>query len=89
MVRAGHRLVKQFRLGGPLEGCWSYHTLGARSGSELDPSSKLEHVAQGLDFSKEKQITGSSVAIGPTKFSYRFLSPGWLTLLREEDVSSG
>lgn len=86
VVRAGHRLVKQFRLGGPLEGCRSYHTLGSQSGSELDPSSKLDHVAQGLDFSKEKQVTGST---GPTKVSYRFLFPSWLTLLREEDASSG
>lgn len=86
VVRAGHRLVKQFRLGGPLEGCRSYHTLGSQSGSELDPSSKLDHVAQGLDFSQEKQVTGST---GPTKVSYRFLSPSWLTLLREEYASSG
>lgn len=36
--RAGHRLVKQPILGGPLEGCWSYHSLGAGPGSELDPA---------------------------------------------------
>ena len=57
VVRAGHRLVKQFRLGGPQEGCWSYHALGAGPGSELDLASKLDHVAQGPDFSKEKQTT--------------------------------
>lgn len=41
------------------------HALGAGPDSDLDPASKLDLVAQGPDFSKEKQTTGSSVATGP------------------------
>lgn len=41
------------------------HALGAGPDSELDPASKLDLVARGPDFSKEKHTTGSSVATGP------------------------
>jgi len=65
VVTTGHRLIKSFTLAGPPEGCWSHRALAAGPGSVLDPASKLGLVAQGPDFSKQPQTTGSSVGTGP------------------------